>query len=226
MAAEPIAAKKTPDTMEQRLAACSSCHGEYGRGVATNPKIPRLAGKPAGYLYKQLRAFQTGQSKNAAMAYVVRQLDPEYLQKIAHYYANQQVPYAEQKLPDISEGDLKRGELLAKHGDPERGVPACQHCHGAELTGVNPMIPGIINQPFDYVQAQLQLWRTNTRSVESTHCMWVVASRMKESDVKAVSGWLAQQKPSSTSRPVMTVADLPEPLPEWCLLEQSGVSAQ
>ena len=46
---------QVPDTMEQRLAACSQCHGEYGYGNTTDPNIPRLAEKPAGYLYKQLQ---------------------------------------------------------------------------------------------------------------------------------------------------------------------------
>src|SRR5690554_1852016 len=35
-----------PNTMEQRLAACSQCHGEYGYGNTTDPNIPRLAESP------------------------------------------------------------------------------------------------------------------------------------------------------------------------------------
>ncbi|CBL45005.1 Cytochrome c, monohaem domain [gamma proteobacterium HdN1] len=217
--------KSVPDTLEQRLAACAECHGESGRGIAEHPKVPRLAGKPAGYLYKQLQAFKNGQSPNSAMAYVVRQLSPEYMQTIARYYASQQVPYTEQKLPKITEQELARGEELAKHGDPEHGVPACQRCHGNALTGVTPMIPGIINQPYDYTHAQLDLWRSNTRSIQSTHCMWVVATRMKQSDVKAVSAWLASQKPPANPHPI-TVNELSEPLPEWCRLEHSGVDTQ
>src|SRR5690554_7867476 len=59
-----------PNTMEQRLAACSQCHGEYGYGNATDPNIPRLAEKPAGYLYKQLLSFKNGEGRNQAMEYV------------------------------------------------------------------------------------------------------------------------------------------------------------
>ena len=42
-----------PDTMAQRVQACTPCHGKEGR--ATNQGyFPRIAGKPAGYLANQL----------------------------------------------------------------------------------------------------------------------------------------------------------------------------
>ena len=40
---------RPPDTMEARVLACASCHGEQGQGTG-NDYFPRLAGKPAGYL--------------------------------------------------------------------------------------------------------------------------------------------------------------------------------
>src|SRR5690554_8179978 len=82
---------QVPNTMEQRLAACSQCHGEYGYGNTTDPNIPRLAEKPAGYLYKQLLSFKNGEGRNQAMEYVVRQLSPAYMQEIAQYYAAQRI---------------------------------------------------------------------------------------------------------------------------------------
>ena len=48
------------DTLEQRLAPCSYCHGKQGEGVRQNEYYPRIAGKPAGYLYRQLRNFRDG----------------------------------------------------------------------------------------------------------------------------------------------------------------------
>ena len=52
----PLAAQPAPveNTMAQRMQACSVCHGKEGR--ATNAGyFPRIAGKPAGYLYNQLQ---------------------------------------------------------------------------------------------------------------------------------------------------------------------------
>src|SRR5690554_5317815 len=108
---------QVPNTMEQRLAACSQCHGEYGYGNAVDPNIPRLAEKPAGYLYKQLLSFKAGEGRSAAMEYVVRPLSPEYLKAIAKYYAAQSVPFHEQAIPELADEQMQRGEILVNEGD-------------------------------------------------------------------------------------------------------------
>ena len=45
------------DDMAQRTLACVACHGEQGR-AGPDGYYPRLAGKPAGYLYNQLLNFK------------------------------------------------------------------------------------------------------------------------------------------------------------------------
>ena len=40
--------------MAQRVLACTGCHGPEGRAAADG-YYPRIAGKPAGYLFNQLR---------------------------------------------------------------------------------------------------------------------------------------------------------------------------
>jgi len=47
------AAPPFEDTMAQRTQACTACHGKEGR-AASDGYYPRIAGKPAGYLYNQL----------------------------------------------------------------------------------------------------------------------------------------------------------------------------
>ena len=51
--------ERAPDTMAARVLACASCHGDKGQGT-NDDYFPRLAGKPAGYLYNQLVAFRDG----------------------------------------------------------------------------------------------------------------------------------------------------------------------
>lgn len=212
-----------PDTMEQRLMACAQCHGEYGYGKLNSPEIPRLAEKPAGYLYKQMLLIQAGEGQNATMAYAMRQLSPAYLEKIAKYYASQYVPSQLHAIPEMSAAQMQRGEQLVNQGDPALGVPSCKQCHGQALTGVKPMIPGILNQPYEYAVTQLNLWRHNDRSVVSTHCMWVVANRLLKTDVEAVAAWLAVQ-PLPDNREPVELSELPEALPDWCDVGQSKVS--
>lgn len=212
-----------PDTMEQRLAACTSCHGAYGAGSPDDTRIPRLAGKPAGYLLQQLRHFRSGQRRHAPMEYVVRQLSPEYLRRIAAYYARQEVPIHEHPVPQVSADVLRRGKQLVFHGDPDRGVPSCMSCHGDRLTGVQPMMPGLVGLTYDYIGTQLELWRSHGRADEGMFCMGVVANRMRKSDITAVSAWLASQTPPDDMRPLSSRADA-EPLPGWCVLGEHEVT--
>ena len=45
--------------MEARVQGCVTCHGQSGQGTHSG-YFPRIAGKPAGYLYNQLVAFRDG----------------------------------------------------------------------------------------------------------------------------------------------------------------------
>ncbi|WEN15798.1 c-type cytochrome [Rhodanobacter sp. AS-Z3] len=217
------AAPAVPDTTEQRLVACTSCHGAHGGGAVDNVLIPRLAGKPAGYLLQQLEYFQTGQRQHAPMEYVVRQLSPAYLRQIAEYFAQQDVPYEKLPVPPVSVEGMRRGEQLVLRGDSTRGVPSCVSCHGAKLTGVQPMIPGLMGLSYDYLSAQLVSWRTHTRAAEGPYCMGVVANRMRESDITAVSASLASQPLPTDLHPAPASAQT-EPLPGWCVMGHSEVT--
>ncbi|HEX7340036.1 MAG TPA: c-type cytochrome, partial [Rhodanobacteraceae bacterium] len=183
----------------------------------SDPGIPRLAGKPAAYLVQQLHYFQTGQRRHAPMEYVVRQLSPAYLEKIADYFAAQDVPVHDYPIPAVTAAQLRRGKELVEHGDKALGVPSCQSCHGTKLTGVKPMIPGIVGVSYAYLHTQLKLWREQKRAGGGTFCMGVVANRLRESDIQAVSAWLAEQKPPADMQPVAADAHA-QPLPGWCVV--------
>ena len=45
------------DTLQQRVKPCTSCHGNEGRATREG-YFPRIAGKPAGYLFNQLLNFR------------------------------------------------------------------------------------------------------------------------------------------------------------------------
>ena len=92
-AADAQAPGKVPNTIEQRLLACAICHGENGEGLRKNEYYPRLAGKPAGYLYNQLVNFRDKRRESAIMNYMVAFLSDVYLLEIAEHYAKLQPPY-------------------------------------------------------------------------------------------------------------------------------------
>jgi cytochrome c553 len=190
-----------PDTLQQRIVACTSCHGVHGEGKPGSEFFPRLAGKPAGYLARQMRYFQSGLRKYAPMEYTVRQLSPEYMQEIAEYFAAQRVPYSRSPLPPVSAELLQRGEQLVNKGDSARKIPACVSCHGSELTGVEPSTPGLVGLPYDYISSQLGSWRTHTRATVAPYCMSIVANQLSASDITAVSAWLAGRELPADTRP-------------------------
>lgn len=201
----------------QRIAACTSCHGERGEGFDGADAAPRLAGKPAAYLALQLRYFQSGQRRHATMSYMVRYLDPDYLRAMADYFARQDVPYPHTASPAATDDAMRRGEQLVRRGDGTRGLPSCVSCHGTKLSGVQPLIPGLAGLSTDYLQAQLQAWRKHVRGAREPDCMAVVANRMQASDVQAVAAWLASRETPATAEPAQ--ARTPEPLPGWCVLD-------
>src|ERR1700750_973957 len=89
LCAAPVTAADSPtvpDTLVQRIAACTSCHGEHGEG-GDNGFNPRLAGKPAGYLHRQMQDFQRGLRHYPFMEYTVGPLTDEYMREIAEYFA-------------------------------------------------------------------------------------------------------------------------------------------
>ncbi len=90
--ANVLAASAIPDTIAQRAAACTACHGKEGR--ATNDGyFPRIAGKPAGYLYNQLLNFRAGRRTYPMMIYMVSHLSDAYLMEMAQYFESLHPPY-------------------------------------------------------------------------------------------------------------------------------------
>lgn len=196
------------DTLAQRTLACTACHGPQGR-AGPDGYYPRLAGKPAGYLYAQLLSFRDGRRHYGLMAGLLEPLSDDYLMVIAEHFAGLDVPYP----PPLPRGNatpelLRRGEALAREGDATRKIPACVGCHGAALTGVQPATPGLVGLPRDYLNSQLGAWRTGQRVAHAPDCMGQIAKTMSLDDINAVAHWLAAQPVPSPSHPA---ASLPRP---------------
>src|ERR1043166_4784674 len=100
---EAVPAFKQLDSMEARVQGCVTCHGQSGQGTS-NGYFPRIAGKPAGYLYNQLVAFRDGTRKYPPMNYLVAYLPDSYLREIAGHFAKQRPAFGRREQPNIDAG--------------------------------------------------------------------------------------------------------------------------
>lgn len=193
--------------MAMRVAPCMSCHGNEGRAAADG-YYPRIAGKPAGYLYNQLLNFRDGRRQQyPLMTYMVQHLSDDYLRDIAEFFSAQDAPYPPPQKVDASAATLSRGRMLAVSGDAQRNIPACSSCHGAALTGVTPSTPGLLGLPRDYLNAQFGAWREGARRAAAPDCMAHITQKLSVEDISAVSAWLATQPVPANAKPVTTLTN-------------------
>jgi cytochrome c553 len=209
-----LAAAPFENTIAQRTLACTACHGAMGR-AGPDGYYPRLAGKPAGYLYNQLLNFRDGRRHYALMTQLVDPLSDDYLMEIARYFSALDLPYPPPAAPAATPDVLRRGKALVMQGDPDRRLPACVACHGQAMTGAAPHVPGLLGLPRDYLNAQLGAWRTGQRRAHAPDCMADIVAGMSDADIHAATSWLAAQPVPANSKPAaaLPVAPAGRPVP-------------
>lgn len=196
---------RVADTIAERVRACTVCHGDEGRATSDG-YYPRIAGKPAGYLYNQLVNFRDGRRRNATMTYLVGNLPDSYLKEIADYFAALHPPYAAPPAAQVPATVLERGRQLATRGDASRDIPACAACHGETLTGVAPAVPGLVGLPRDYLNSQFGAWRIGARHAAAPDCMAEITRRLGIEDSSAVSGYIASRALPANASPAATAS--------------------
>jgi cytochrome c553 len=193
--AAPAAAQaSTPftDTTAQRAQACTVCHGEQGRASPAG-YVPRLAGKPALYLFEQTQAFRDGRRAHRGMAQLLHNVDDTLLRELAEHFAQQRPPYPPPVPARLSAADSARAQALVHRGLPSARLPACASCHGDRLMGDGLRVPALLGLPRDYLLAQLGAWREGRRRGHEPDCMAEVVRRLPAADLAVVAGWLAAQ---------------------------------
>ena len=186
--------------MEARVQGCVTCHGQEGQGTRSG-YFPRIAGKPAGYLYNQLIAFRDGTRKYAPMNYLVAYLPDKYLKEMAEHYARLRPTFAPKEPTTASEATIARGKTLVTAGDASKQLPACVACHGAGLTGMEPGVPGLVGLRPAYIAGQLTRWRVGERRAAEPDCMKRIATRLSEGDIAAVAAYMSLQDPPKDPSP-------------------------
>jgi cytochrome c553 len=172
------------------------CHGKHGEGRAHGGGVyPRLAGQPAGYLYKQLRRFQSGRRSGippvAAMDRLLDRLPDAYLRLIAEHYRRASPPFppASKRSP----ARWREGQKLAHHGLPAKHVAACGGCHGTDFAGKPPDVPALAGQYARYLVVQFEHWAQGARPGKvHKH----IADVFTDKQILAVAHYLASLRPN------------------------------
>jgi cytochrome c553 len=180
------------NTMAQRMQACVVCHGKEGRATDTG-YFPRIAGKPAGYLFNQMKNFQEGRRSNPTMNHLLQYMSDDYLHAIAQYFSELDLPYPPARTDELTAAQQGLAEQLVLKGAPERQIPACVSCHGDSMAGRQPAMPGLLTLPAGYLVSQLDGWRSGERKAKAPDCMATVAKRLSAEEVTVVARWLSAQ---------------------------------
>ena len=151
---------------EKAVNLCSTCHGP--RGISTSSEFPILAAQRKGYLAAQIDAFrkQTRAEKDAHdfMWGIAGRLDEKIIDGIAAYYAGQSPASGRTDDPAL----VAKGKELFDKGLPDRAIPACATCHGANGEGIADF-PRLAGQHAKYVAKQLTYIQTLTRAAPVMH---------------------------------------------------------
>ncbi len=195
------------DAGREKSGSCASCHGQDGNSMM--PAFPKLAQQHASYLSKQLYAFKDGSRKDQVMGSMAQSLTDTDIADVSAYYAEQKISEnPEPTLPpadDDEAGDeaakatmpelLNKGSNLYRNGDLSRAVSACIACHGPSGEGNKPAsFPAVRSQHADYLIKTLNDFKAGVRSKNSDNMMNMVAKKMTEDEIKAVSYYISTMK--------------------------------
>ena len=167
-------------------AGCAGCHGE--RGIAPNRQYPDLAGQSAVAIYKQLHDFKSGSRINPIMSAMVQPLSQEQIVDVSAYFAADAPRIVEASSAYAPEEDVVR---LVERGDPARGLPACNACHGSNSGG--PIeTPALSRQSNEYVASQLRAFKSGARRNDIYTRMRSVAAKLTEREIDALADFYSK----------------------------------
>lgn len=184
-------------TGQEKSVVCAACHGPQGLAIA--PNFPNLAGQSATYLYVQLKIFKDGQRSDPIMSGQAATLTDADMRNLATYYAS--LPPKPASHADAA----SRGGQLFLDGDPARGVPPCQGCHGPAGQGPRAYssdapqppwstFPRLHGQSAIYVAKALGDFASGARGGTSNALiMHSVAQTLGDADIQALSTYIATQ---------------------------------
>lgn len=169
---------------------CFACHGLDGNGTEpTNPEFPKIAGKQAIYLLKQMNDIKSGKRKDEIMSGIVAPLSADDMANLAVYFSAQKNKPNKVKNPEL----LEFGKKYYNEGNSDVGVPACYGCHQPDAGGTDAY-PHLASQHAAYTYKQLKRFSSGERENDRGLVMQSLSMRMSDAEMKAVSEYIMSLK--------------------------------
>jgi cytochrome c553 len=178
---------------QAKAGTCAACHGADGN--SSDKQYPKLAGQHERVIWKQLKAFKSGDRENPIMQPMAAALSEQDMRDLGAYFASQKGtagvadeapiangPYAGKKYWEV-------GERLWRAGNAKAGVPACLACHGPTGRGnPGPAYPSIGGQHAGYTAARLNYFRAGSDKAKTTSGTMVdISKRLSDEEIQALA---------------------------------------
>ncbi|MBA8883308.1 c-type cytochrome [Dokdonella fugitiva] len=178
-----------------KAAVCSACHGPLG--VAVVPTFPNLAGQKADYLYWRLVTFKRAGDADSPMTAQVAHLDDAAMRDLAAWFASLEPAAGTNGAAGMP------GATIYRDGDPARGVPPCQGCHGLDArarVGADDaararLYPVLRGQHAAYLADRLEDLATHPPHTSTAHVMAPIARTLDAASIEAITHWLEAGAP-------------------------------
>ncbi|MFC3715382.1 c-type cytochrome [Luteimonas soli] len=192
---------------EAKSELCAACHGPQGISIA--PTFPNIGGQRMDFMYWQLVEFK--RNPDSPMSPLVADLTDQDMLDLSAYYASLTPPPADPAAePEPVDATLARlGEQLYLTGDPAKGIPPCQGCHGVDANGHPDALrtdrdghtpyasyPALRGQQAIYLQTKLAEYRDGRMDDSTTDfVMTGIGERLDDDSIQALSAWLSSLPP-------------------------------
>ncbi|WP_262273217.1 c-type cytochrome [Microvirga yunnanensis] len=164
---------------------CVACHGE--RGIAADPQNPNLAGQSAAAIFKQLHDYKSGSRVHEVMTGIAQGLDDRQIVDVAAHFASSTRRDLDPTTAEVVDQDIIR---LVERGDPSRGLPACNSCHGFNAGG--PVeTPTLSHQNREYLARQMHAFKTGDRKNDIYTRMRSVSSKLTDREIDRLATFYA-----------------------------------
>lgn len=176
LSAAPALAQGASD-IAAKAAVCGACHG--ANGVPANKAYPAIWGQQAGYIFIELRDYQTGARKNPIMAGIVKGMSHSEMLALGEYFAAK--PWPDLQQPKAPADVTAKAEAVATSGQ-------CTQCHLGGYLGAGTT-PRLAGQSADYLRQTMRAFHDGTRG--NNPWMSALLKTYSDADLDVLARYLA-----------------------------------